>query len=250
MQPPSGRVLGDVDAKAHQARRSHREVTLEKKRILYLHGFASSGQSAKARYFTEKFQALPNVEFHAIDFNPTPEDFEYVTTTGLINRLRQYVVDHHLEKVHIIGSSFGGLVGLHYAHRFSGVVKMLLLAPALFWLSGGLSDDELKQWERDGAVPVSHDAFQEEIPVRYGLHVDGICYLEPIPPATPILIIHGRNDGTVPIKHSRSYAADFPDQVHLVELSADHDLNDHLEFIWKHAESFLLQATSPTVRRA
>jgi predicted esterase YcpF (UPF0227 family) len=98
-----------------------REVKVEKKNILYLHGFASSGQSTKARYLREKFKAFPQVEFRAVDFNPTPKDFEYVTTTGLINRLRQYVLDHHLGNISIIGSSYGGLIALHYAHR-SGMI--------------------------------------------------------------------------------------------------------------------------------
>jgi pimeloyl-ACP methyl ester carboxylesterase len=114
-------------------------------KVLYLQGFASSGQSTKARYFGEKLKAFPRVEFHIVDFNPTPKDFEYVTTTGLINRLRQYVLDHHLENNSIIGSSYGELVALHYAHRFGGVEKMLLLAPGLTWLSGGLSEKELEQ---------------------------------------------------------------------------------------------------------
>lgn len=213
---------------------------MAKKTILFLHGFASSGQSTKARYFKEKFKALPQVEFHAIDFNPTPRDFEYMTTTGLINRLRQYMLDHHLEDVSIIGSSYGGLVALHYADRFGGVGRMLLLAPGLFWLSGGLSEKELELWRKAGAAPVFHEAFQEEIPVRYDLQMDGLRYLEPVPPATLITIIHGRDDKTVPMEHSREYAANFPDEVHLIEVNADHNLNDHLEFIWGHVQSFLL----------
>jgi len=213
---------------------------MEKKTVIFLHGFTSSGQSTKARYFRDKFKAFPQVEFHAIDFNPTPKDLEYVTTTGRINRLRQYALDHHLGNVIIIGSSYGGLIALHYAHRFGEVEKMLLLAPGLFWLSGGLSEEELEQWEKAGAVPVFHDAFEEEIPVRYDLQVDGLRYLEPIPPAVPIIIIHGRDDKTVPIDHSRAYAADFPDSVHLIEVNADHDLNGYLELIWEYVQSFLL----------
>lgn len=211
---------------------------------MYLHGFASSGQSTKARYLREKLKALPEVEYHAIDFNPAPSDFEYVTTTGLINRLRQYVLDHDLGKVRIIGSSYGGLIALHYAHRFGGVEKMLLLAPGLFWLSGGLSDEELARWQKAGVVPIHHDAFQKEIPVRYDLQVDGLGYLEPIPPPTPVLIIHGQNDETVPIQHSRTYAADFANRVRLIEVDADHDLNEHLDFSWEHVQSFLLQDTA------
>jgi len=234
---------------------------MEQRTVLYLHGFASSGQSTKARYFREKFKAFPRTEFHAVDFNPTPTDFEYLTTTGRINRLRQYVLDHHLENISIIGSSYGGLIALHYAQRFGGpceisrgvandlvrdiisqggIEKMLLLAPGLTWLSGGLSEKQLEQWERAGTAPVFHSAFGREIAVRYDLHLDGLRYLEPIPPASPMIIIHGYNDDTVPIDHSRTYAADFPDSVHLIEVNADHDLNDHLEFIWEHVQSFLL----------
>jgi pimeloyl-ACP methyl ester carboxylesterase len=115
--------------------------------VLLLHGFASSGQSAKAQYFGRRFAALPRVEFRALDFNPTRRDFEYVTVTGMIDRLRQYVLDHRLGTVRVIGSSMGALVGLHYAHRFGGVERMLLLAPALSWLSGGLTEEELAQWK-------------------------------------------------------------------------------------------------------
>lgn len=215
---------------------------MEQQTVLYLHGFTSSARSRKAEFFREKLQAFPQVEFRAIDFNPTPRDFEYMTTTGLINRLRQYVLDHRLGDVCIIGSSFGGLIALHYAHRFGGVEKMLLLAPALFWLSGGLSEEQLKQWEKAGAAPIFHDAFGKELPVRYDLHLDGLRYLEPVPPAIPTIIIHGRNDNTVPIEHSRNYAARFPDQIQLIEVDADHDLNGHLEFIWEHVQSFLLSA--------
>jgi pimeloyl-ACP methyl ester carboxylesterase len=208
--------------------------------ILFLHGFASSTQGTKAQYLREKLGALPYVEFHAIDMNPTPKDFEYMTTTGLIDRLRQYVLDHHLGQFSIIGSSYGGLISLHYAHRFGGVEMMLLLAPGLRWLSGGLSEEELEQWKEAGALPVRHYGFDKEIPVRYDLQVDGARYLEFISPPAPILIIHGCNDTTVPTDHSRKYAAEFPDRVQLVEVNADHDLNGHLPLIWEHVQSTLL----------
>jgi len=214
---------------------------MKQQTVLYVHGFTSSAQSRKAQFFRDKFQAFPQVRFRAIDFNPTPKDFEYMTTTGLINRLRQHVLDHELGHFSIIGSSYGGLIGLHYAHRFGGVERMLLLAPALFWLSGWLSEEQLEQWKQAGAAPVFHEAFQKEIPIRYDLHLDGLGYLEPVPPAAPITIVHGYRDETVPIRHSREYAAHFPDKVKLIEVDAGHDLNGHLEFIWEHVQSFLFK---------
>jgi pimeloyl-ACP methyl ester carboxylesterase len=213
---------------------------MEHKTVLLLHGFASSAQSTKAQYLGPRFKALPQVEFRALDLNPTPKDFEYMTVTGMINRLRQYVLDHRLGAVRIIGSSMGALVGLNYAHRFGGVEKMLLLAPALSWLSGGLTGEELAHWEKLGAVPVFHYAFEKEIPLRYDLQVDGLHYLQPVPPPAPMTIIHGVHDDTVPIDSSRQYAASFPDQVQLVEVDAEHTLNDQLPLIWGYVQSFLL----------
>ncbi len=212
-----------------------------KQTILYLHGFASSAQSTKARFFAEKLEAWPDVIYRAVDLNPTPADFEYITTTGQIDRLRQYVLDHELGDFQIIGSSYGGLVALHYAHRFGGVRKMLLLAPGVLWLSGGLSEEELTQWEKARALPVHHPRFQNQIAVRYDLQLDGLRYLEPVPPAAPVLIVHGDADETVPLADSRMYAARYPNQVSLVEIHADHDLNDCLELIWEYAQSFLFQ---------
>jgi len=210
--------------------------------VLYLHGFLSSAQSTKARFLREHLTSFPQVSFCAIDFNPTPGDFETMTTTGQINRLRQYVLDHDLSDIRLVGSSFGGLVALHYAHRFGGVGRMLLLAPAVVWLSGGLSDQELEQWKQAGVAPLFHPAFDREVPLRYDLQLDGLRYLEPVPPTVPTLIIHGRQDETVPIAHSRAYAADHLDDVHLIEVDADHDLNPHLALIWDTVTSFLLDA--------
>jgi hypothetical protein len=208
--------------------------------ILYLHGFLSSAQSTKARFLRERFEPLSGVTFRAIDFNPTPRDFETMTTTGQINRLRQYVLDHNLDDVSLVGSSFGGLIGLNYAHRFGGVARMLLLAPAVVWLSGGLSEQELRQWEQADRAPLFHPAFDREVPIRYDLQLDGLRYLEPVPPPAPTVIIHGRHDETVPIADSRAYAAKYPDDVRLMEVDADHDLNPHLDLIWDYVQSFLL----------
>ncbi len=216
--------------------------TLETRNIIYLHGFASSGRGTKAQYFRENFEVLPQVTFHAFEFNPTPMDFEFMTITGLINRLRQYVLDHPHMHLSFIGSSLGALVALHYAHRFGGVGKMLLLAPALTYLADKFSAAEIEQWQKNGTIHLAHYAFETELPLRYNYHRDGRQYLEPVPPPTPLMIIHGVHDEVVPIENSRRYVARYPDQAQLVEVGADHQLNTRLALIWERSRSFLLSS--------
>lgn len=213
--------------------------------ILYLHGFASSGQGAKAQYFREQFARLPQVAFQTVEFNPTPADFEYMTLTGLINRLRQYLLGQPPSSFSFIASSLGALVGLHYAHRFGGVRKMLLLAPALAYRPERRPEEELRQWQGQGVLHVAHYAYKQEVPLRFDFHLDGLRYLQPVPPAAPTIIVHGRQDEVVAIEHSREYAAHFPDQVYLVEVDADHQLSDQLAFIWQRVQSFLLSDNEP-----
>ena len=213
---------------------------MDRKTVLYLHGFASSGQGTKAQYFRTRINPVSDVTFHAFEFNPTPKDFEYLTITGLINRLRQYLLGQQPDKISFIGSSLGALVGLHYAHRFGGVERMLQLAPALTYLIGKYTEPELQHWQREGTIDVAHYAFEKEVPLRYDYHLDGLRYLQPVPPPAPTMIIHGRNDEVVPIENSRRYVATHPDQTELVEVDSDHRLNDQLDLIWEHVRSFLL----------
>jgi pimeloyl-ACP methyl ester carboxylesterase len=218
---------------------------MTKRTILFLHGFASSARTTKAQYLDQRLSKFSDVMFRAIDFCPTPKDFEYMTTTGMINRLRQYVHDHALEKVSIIGSSYGGLIAMHYAHRFCGIERMLLLAPVLHRLSGEPNHKELIQWRETGVATVFHFAFGKDLPLRYDFEADGFGYAEFVPPAIPTLIIHGQRDTSVPVEDSRQYALRYPDKVQLIEVDADHDLNSHLPLIWEHVQSFLLDVSSP-----
>ena len=227
-------------------------TVVDRRTLVYVHGFLSSAASTKAAFLEERLRGWPAVDFGAIDLNPTPRDFATMTMTGQINRLRQYLLDRGLagsggqgrgaELTGLIGSSLGGWVSLHYAHLFGGVERLLLLAPALVGLTEMVSEEEAERWRVAGAAPIHHPAFGREIPVSYDLHQDSLRYLEPVPAPVPTLIIHGLDDEHVPIHHSREYASTFPDRVRLLEVRAGHDLNEHLEMIWRQVESFLLGA--------
>jgi pimeloyl-ACP methyl ester carboxylesterase len=208
------------------------------KSVILLHGFLSSSNSSKAGFLRERFTGMPEVSFHAIDFNPTPRDFEYLTVTGMINRLRQYVLDHRLEDVRLIGSSMGALVGIHYAKWFGDIKRMLLLAPALSY--SALGGEERRTWKKEKTMEFEHFGFGKELPLKYEIQTDGFRYQSPIDPSTSILILHGVRDDVVPIELSRAYAAAYPEKVKLVEVDSDHRLENQLEEIWGFVNSFLL----------
>ena len=207
--------------------------------VILLHGFLSSGKSGKATFLYEKFESNPDIHFHPFDFNPTPKDFEYMTVSGMINRLRQYIIDQKIETCTLVGSSMGALVALNYAHRFSdghrfgSVEQLLLLAPLLAYFFGSRDDQSAVPTDPDLVEMVQHYGFDQLLPLRAELDMDGLLYKKTVPPPAPITIVHGRFDEVIPIQHSQAYAAQYPDQVQLVETDSDHRLSDKLDLIWQ-----------------
>jgi hypothetical protein len=209
---------------------------MSKTNIIFLHGFASSSSGAKSVYLSERFRKVENVDFRAFAFTPNPIDFECMTITGMVNRLRQYVLDNDLTPFFLVGSSFGALVGMNYADRFGGISGSLLLAPALSYSTMAEDEDERKRWREEGVIEVFHYAWDMTLPLRYELEVDGRFYENPPPPSSPVTIVHGKADEVVPAEESRRYAAQYPEMVDLIEVEAGHNLNNHLDFIGQLAE--------------
>lgn len=206
--------------------------------VLSLHGFASSSHGTKATFFRSQFRQVPGVRFEAFDFSPTPADFTHMTITGLVNRVRQWTLDERVSRLRVVASSMGALVGLQFAHQYQCVERMLLLAPALgYW---GLGEAENRAWRARGRFPFEHYGFETEVPLEYAFHEDATRYATPVAPPCPLRLIHGVHDAEIPVARSRAYARQYPDAVHLVELPADHTLNEHLPAIWEHVQAFLL----------
>ena len=205
-------------------------------RVLYLHGFASSPASRKARFFAEKLEALGlSVEIPDL----AEGDFEGLTLSKqltLIERLGRH------EPAIVIGSSLGGYLAALYAARHAEVDRVILLAPALrfhaLWTTE-FGPDRLRLWKEKGSIPVFHYGTGRTQLIGYQLMEDAARF-EPEPHfSQPCLIFHGDSDPLVPVAQSVKFAAAHPN-VRLIRLASGHELTDVLDKIWDESERFLL----------
>ncbi len=205
-------------------------------RVVYLHGFASSPQSGKARFFAEKF-AERGVAFEAPRLDEG--NFEGLTISGQLR-----VVDGAVAggPVVLMGSSLGGYVAALYAARHpEAVEKLVLLAPAFQFPTrwrARYSDEELKRWKAAGTIPFFHYGENKERGLGFQIVEDAGRYEDEPPFRQPALVLHGRNDDVVPARLSTAFAERHNHvRVRLVE--SGHALTDVLETLWSETARFL-----------
>jgi uncharacterized protein len=204
---------------------------------IYLHGFASSPYSTKAKYLRDRFWEH-QIPLTIPDLNQG--DFSHLTLTRQVRQVAE-IFSHSETSVTLIGSSLGGLTAAHLAQNYSQVRCLVLLAPAFnfvsLWLSA-LGDTQVKQWQKSGFLPVYHYGEMRSLPLHYQFIVDASQYLESkLQKPVPTLILHGRNDDVIPIQASRDYASQ-RSWVTLIELNSDHSLADVLPEIWQATQQF------------
>ena len=216
---------------------------------IYLHGFASSPDSLKAKYFRDRFSSLA-IDLKIPDLNQN--DFSRLTLTRQLHQIETAFLQRptpHSQvenvknsgEVTIIGSSFGGLTAAWLAQRQLSVKQIVLLAPAFQFLSHWLpllGEQQLEKWQSEKYLPVYHSREQRDLPLNYQFVVDLDQYPEQkLMRSVPTLIMHGLHDTIIPIQASRNFAANRP-WVQLIELEDDHSLGNFLAEIWEAIQKF------------
>jgi len=208
---------------------------LSPRRIVYLHGFASSPASSKAQLFRARFAALGQ-ELEIPDL--AEGDFEGLTLS------RQLAVIERTadgEPVSLIGSSMGGYLAALYAARHAEVEKIVLMAPAFDFARRWrerLGEQETLRWRDSGFLDVFHYGEGKQQRVSYRLLEDGMAFEAYPPVSQPALIFHGRKDDVVDPALSREFARRHPNaQLRLQD--SDHQLLDVTEVIWVETARFL-----------
>ncbi len=204
-------------------------------RFVYLHGFASSPSSRKARFFEARFREL-GIGLEIPDL--ADGDFRNLTLSAQLKVMARVCGDG---SVSLIGSSMGGYLAALYAARNRTVQKLVLLAPAFSFASRWpetLGEPAMEQWKRTNTLEVFHYSEGRVVELGYQLIKDARQY-EAYPNFTqPALIFQGRNDTVVPAIYAETFAAGHPN-ASLRLLDSDHDLVNVLDEMWRGTEEFL-----------
>jgi pimeloyl-ACP methyl ester carboxylesterase len=205
-------------------------------RIVYLHGFASSPHSNKARYFKTKFDQM-GVPFEAPQLDEG--DFERLTITSQLGVVERAVAGRPAV---LMGSSLGGYLAALYAVRHPGdVERMVLLAPAFQFSErwrARFRPEDLELWKQQGSAPFFHYGDQTEQRLGYSFVEDADQYEDAPDFGQPALILHGSEDTVVPAGVSLEFAAERPN-VRLELFQSGHELTDVLPGLWKETSRFL-----------
>ncbi len=204
--------------------------------ILYLHGFASSPSSSKARFFRERLErAGARVEVPDLSAG----DFEHLTISGQLAVMDRTAAE---QTVALMGSSMGGFLAALYAARHYEVTRLVLLAPAFGfarrWPSR-LGPNSVEEWRAKGSMEFFHYGENRMRSLSYGLLEDAEQYEDFPEFRQPALIFHGADDDVVPVQYSEQFAASHPN-VRLEVLDSGHELLNVLEHMAERVVPFLL----------
>ncbi|PHM08524.1 YqiA/YcfP family alpha/beta fold hydrolase [Nostoc sp. 'Peltigera malacea cyanobiont' DB3992] len=204
---------------------------------IYLHGFASSPNSAKARDISDRFTQI-HTKLKIPDLNAG--DFSQLTITRQIAQVAAEF-NNDSTPVTLIGSSLGGLTAAHLGQQNLQVQRLVLLAPAFGFLSHWLpklGDEEVQRWQQEKSIMVYHYGEERLIPLSYDFVTDAAQYQEKLlQRPIPTLILHGKKDEVIPVEASRDFARSRP-WVQLIELDSDHALGNVMEEIWQAIHLF------------
>jgi uncharacterized protein len=205
--------------------------------VLYLHGFASSPLSRKARFLEERFAELA-IPFEAPDL--AEGDFLHLTISGQLEVVR-HAARQARGRLTIVGSSLGGYLASLYAAESKGVDQLVLLAPAFgfhdLWLER-LGPEEIEHWRQSGKLSVFHYGTGREADLSYEFLTDANKYPAYPDSRVPTLIFHGMHDDLVPVGNSVRFTREHS-EAQLITVDSGHELTDVLDEIWNGIRALL-----------
>lgn len=207
--------------------------------VYYLHGFASSPESTKARRFTEHL-AGHGIAVLTPDLNAP--DFATLTMSRMIEQMTMALASTGPGAT-LVGSSLGAALAILLAERTPQTIdRLVLLAPAVMLARPGhslLPPDRIVDWQRRGTATFFHYGYNEERVLNAAFYEDSLQH-DPFDARfeQPTLIFQGLQDAVVDYRDVERFARGRPN-VTLALLDDDHQLTASLPHIWPAVDRFL-----------
>ncbi len=215
--------------------------------VIYMHGFLSSPDSTKARFFARQL-SRHGLSLHMPDLNGN--DFFHLTIGGQLEVIRN-LANHLAGDLVLIGSSLGGYLACLFAQQEPRVRRLVLMAPAFDFYQRQLrrlGKEGLERWKNRGYVELFHYSRQTPCKLSFAFMEDAARYAnQPFRRHLPTLIFHGLQDQEVPYQASLEYLKTHP-EARVVLFNDGHRLLNCLGPIWSFTAAFLdLPGLSPAV---
>lgn len=205
---------------------------------LYLHGFASSPGSTKAKAFV-RWGAERGIAIEALDLRAP--SLEHLRFSAILERVKSAIGPDPKARAVLLGSSLGGLTACRVAESDPRVCAVFAMAPAFRlaerWRER-LGEDAWAAWRESNALAIDDWATGKKTHVDFGF-VDELARLDVGFPdvRVPVRIVHGTKDEIVDIELSRSWSRG-KSHVRLVEVDDGHELSASSELLLREATSF------------
>lgn len=205
----------------------------------YLHGFASSVQSNKARAFVH-WGREHEVTINALDLRVP--SLEHLRFSAILAKVRDAIADQgEFGRAVLIGSSLGGLTACRVAEKEPRVCALFLMAPAFRlaerWRKR-LGEEAWLCWRETGQFEVKDHATGQMTFVDHNFVAELDLLDGGFPDVrVPTCIVHGTRDETVDIELSREWAKERR-HVRLIEVDDDHELGASVPRILEEATRF------------
>jgi predicted esterase YcpF (UPF0227 family) len=210
-------------------------------RFLYLHGFASSPESRKAKVFAEAFRRRA-ADLDRLDLR-RPSMAE-LRISAMMAHVRERI-GGPTDRAVLVGSSLGGLTAARVAAEDARVSALFLMAPAFRiaarWRER-LGPDALAGWKDTGAIEVEDHATKGKSSVHYAF-IEELAALDAVDGGlpdvrVPTCIVLGRTDDVVDNRAAEAFAEGRPHvAVHWVD--DGHELGSTLPEIEARFDDFI-----------
>lgn len=176
--------------------------------VILCHGFLSDKQSRTNRRLTEILvrQNIATFRFDWHGMGETQEQFPHLSMKQCENQLDavfQMLQERGMDRLGLVGSSFGGLLAILSAPRLHGLLALGLKCPVVDFAESlrlELGQEAMANWKSTNHIPnIVGDG--SPIPLHYGFYEECLTYdaYAVLPHIQiPTLIVHGDQDELIP----------------------------------------------------